>query len=80
MVRAVKGKPRDGARMPKPRDGRVRAIYAAMKKAGWIFELRSGHPRAFGPNGEEIILSSTPSDRHYADAIMRKLTRFGFAP
>jgi hypothetical protein len=56
----------------------VRSLYAAMKAQGWVLVQSSNHPKAIGPNGEEVVLSGSPSTGGYVDSVVRKLRRYGF--
>ena len=61
------------------RDGRRRALVAALVEQGWTIGLTSkNHIRATSPSGGLVILSGTPSSRHALDEQIRDLRRHGF--
>jgi predicted RNA binding protein YcfA (HicA-like mRNA interferase family) len=52
-----------------------RALYSELKRNGFMLVRQSRHQVWRNPDGKQIVVSSSPSDKHWAAQALRDLRR-----
>ena len=58
----------------------IRKLVKSLQQQGWrVEQLKSGHYRAYAPDGENIVhIAGTPSDHHAMGNTLARLRKLGY--